>query len=110
VLANSPHTLAKASLTVPLPLKKSFATVETQYGSSRLNAVGEKIAGAAIVNLTLSSHELLKGLDLSVSAYNLFDSHYGVPAGSDQINSLAEALRSIPQDGITFRIKATYRF
>jgi len=110
ILANSPATLAKASLTVPLPLKRSFATLETLYGSSRLNAAGEKIAGAAIVNLTMLSRELLKGLDLSASVYNLFDARYAVPAGSDQTNSLSETLRSIRQDGITFRIKATYRF
>lgn len=109
-LANSPATLAKASLTVPLLLKKSFATLETLYGSSRQNAYGDKIAGAAIVNLTLLSRDLLQGLDISASVYNLFDTGYAMPVGSEQTNSLTETLRSIQQDGITFRIKAVYRF
>jgi iron complex outermembrane receptor protein len=100
----------KGSLTAPLPLKKSFATLEAFYGSSRLNAAGEKIDGSAIVNLTLLSRDLLAGLDLSASVYNLFNTAYSMPAGSDQTNSLGEQLRSIRQDGITFRIKATYRF
>jgi len=107
---NSPSSIGKASLTAPLPLKKSFATLDAFYGSARLNAANEKIAGAAIFNLTLLSYDLLKGLDLSVSAYNLFDTRYAMPVGSDQTNSLSEALRSIEQDGITFRIKTTYRF
>ncbi|MEI6305565.1 MAG: TonB-dependent receptor, partial [Deltaproteobacteria bacterium] len=108
--ANSPGSLAKASLTAPLPLDKSFATIETLYSSSRLNSVGDKIAGAAIFNLTLVNRDLLKGLDFSASIYNLFDTRYALPVGSEQTNSLAKSLRSIQQDGITFRVKATYRF
>jgi iron complex outermembrane receptor protein len=108
--ANSPGSLAKASLTVPLFFKRNFATVETLYGSSRLNSNNDRVAGAAIVNLTLLSRDLFKGLDISASLYNLFDTRYAVPAGAEQINSLGETLRSMQQDGITFRIKATYRF
>jgi iron complex outermembrane receptor protein len=108
--ANSPGSLIKASLTAPLPVKKSFATFETIYSSSRLNAAGGKITGAAIVNLTLLNRDLLKGLDLSASIYNLFDTRYSLPVGPEQTNSLSETLPSIRQDGITFRIIATYRF
>lgn len=109
-VANSPHNTVKGSLTAPLPLKKSFATLGTIYSSSRLNANREKIDGAAIFNLTLLNRDLLKGLDLSASVYNLFDTHYAAPSGPEHINSLGESLREIPQDGITFRIKTTYRF
>jgi iron complex outermembrane receptor protein len=109
-VANSPHSLVKGSLTAPLPLKKSFATLETIYTSSRLNANREKIDGAAICNLTLLNRDLLKGLDISASIYNLFDTRYSAPSGPEHINHLGEALREITQDGITFRIKATYRF
>ena len=108
--ANSPGSLIKVSLTAPLPEQKSFATIETLYSGSRLNTSGDKITGAAIVNLTLLSRELLTGLELSASIYNLFDTRYAVPVGPEQTNSLSENLRSIEQDGITFRIKATYRF
>lgn len=110
-LENAPRTVAKAALTVPLLfLKQHFATIETCYGSSRLNAARETVAGAAIVNLTLLSRDLVKGLDLSASLYNLFDTRYSMPAGPEQINSLGESLQGIRQDGITFRIKATWRF
>jgi len=110
-LENAPRAVAKAALTVPLPLlKQHFATIETCYGSSRLNASGASVAGAAIVNLTLLSRELVKGLDLSASLYNLFDTRYSLPAGPEQINSLGESLQGIRQDGIAFRIKASWRF
>jgi hypothetical protein len=33
-----------------------------------------------------------------------------MPVAADQTNSLSETLRSIQQDGIAFRIKATFRF
>ena len=109
-LSNSPVTLVKVTLTAPLPVKKSFATLETLYSSSRLSASGDKVAGAAIVNLTLLNRDLLKGLDLSASIYNLFDTSYAMPVGSEETNSSGVSLRSIRQDGITFRIKVTYRF
>jgi iron complex outermembrane receptor protein len=107
---NSPRTLIKGGVTIPLFLRKSFATLEAIYGSSRLNVTGEKIDGAAVFNLTLLSRDLLHGLDVSASVYNLFDTRYSVPSGPEHFNSLNESLREITQDGITFRFKATYRF
>jgi len=109
-VANSPHSMVKGALTAPLPLKKSFATLETTYTGSRLNASREKVAGDAVFNLTPLNRDLLKGLDLSASVYNLFDTRYAAPSGPEHVNSLGEALREITQDGITFRIKATFRF
>ncbi len=109
-VTNSPRNLVKAAVTAPLPLRKTFATLEMFYGGSRLNSWGEKIGGAAVVNLTLLARDLVKGLDVSASVYNLFDTRYGAPASTDNFNSLGERLRTIRQDGITFRIKATYRF
>lgn len=107
---NSPRNLAKGSLSAPLPLKRSSATLEMLYASSRLNANRERVNGAAIFNLSLLSRELLKGLELSASLYNLFDTRYSVPSGPEDFNSLGESLHGIAQDGITFRAKATYRF
>ncbi len=109
-VTNSPRHIAKASLTAPLPLRKSFATLEGVYNSARLNSLGERIAGGVIFNLTLLSRDIIENLDLSASVYNLFDSRYSHPAGSEQYNSRGEALREIAQDGISFRVKATWRF
>lgn len=109
-VTNSPRNLVKGALSVPLPLKNSFATLEMLYGGSRINASGQKVDGAVIVNLTLLCRDVVQGLDLSASAYNLLDTRYSMPAGPDNSNSLGESLRGIRQDGITFRLKATYRF
>jgi iron complex outermembrane receptor protein len=107
---NSPRTIVKGHLTLPIPAGKTYATIETVYTGSRTNSNNDNVAGAAVVNLTLLNRELLRGLELSSSIYNLFDTRYGHPAPSDFVNSRGEALREITQDSITFRIKATYRF
>lgn len=44
------------------------------------------------------------GLELSGSAYNLFDTKYSDPGGDEHKQD------SIEQDGRTFRVKLTYRF
>ena len=59
---------------------------------------------AVVVNTTLFSRELIRGLELSASIYNLFDEHYSDPVSADF------AQNSIPQDGRQFRIKATWKF
>lgn len=109
-IENSPRTIVKGHLTVPVPAGRTYATAEVLYSGSRTNANQQKIAGAAVVNLTVLNRELIKGLELSGSIYNLLDTRYGHPAPSDFVNSRGEALREITQDGITFRIKAVYRF
>lgn len=110
IVDNSPRALVKGHLTLPIPAGRSFATLEAIYTGSRTNANQEKIAGATVVNLTLLNRELFKGVELSASIYNLFDVRYGHPASADLVNSLSESLRSVEQDGITFRVKASYRF
>jgi iron complex outermembrane receptor protein len=109
-LANSPHSMVKSSLTLPLAWKPGFATLEALYGGPRRNLQGETLGGATVVNLTLLWRNPVHGLDLSASAYNLFDRRYAVPGGSALVNSLGETMYSIPQDGITFRLLATLRF
>ncbi len=57
-----------------------------------------------VANFTLFSREIIKGLDLSASIYNIFDKQYGDPVGSDFV------LDSVPQAGRQFRVKLTYHF
>jgi iron complex outermembrane receptor protein len=56
------------------------------------------------VNATLFSREIVKGLELSGSVYNLFNQHYSDPASGDFTQNYIE------QDGRAFRLKLTYRF
>ncbi len=118
-LADSPQHLAKVNLTIPLVRDKIFFGLEEQYTSKRKTLVNGNFAKSFFVtNLTLHSRELLKGLELSVSLYNLFDYRYGDPGGPEHIQDTvssrfsdpAHPLDIIQQDGRTFRVKLTYRF
>ena len=101
---DSPRHLAKLHVSVPLVEKKVFASAEFLYTSDRLTRLGTTAGAYGIVNLTLFSQELLKGLDLSVGVYNLLDRQYSDPATPFHTQDL------LARDGRTFRLKATYRF
>jgi iron complex outermembrane receptor protein len=114
VLTDSPQHLAKLNLSVPLWKDKIFASLEFQYVSQRttifLNPstytleAGADAGGYGVVNLTLFSQNLVKGLDISASIYNLLDQSYSDPSTPVHVQNV------IPQDGRSFRIKLTYRF
>ena len=103
-LSNSPEHLAKFSLTAPLWRDKIFATLELQAMSERKTVQGGATSGFCIANMTLFSREIAKGLEVSASVYNLFDTHYADPVAVDFRQA------SIPQDGRSFRAKLTWRF
>ena len=96
--------MGKLSLTVPLWQDKLFASVELQGMSSRETVRPGSVGGFWLANATLFSRELVKGLEISASIYNLFDRRYSDPVSED-FNQNA-----IEQDGRQFRIKATWRF
>jgi iron complex outermembrane receptor protein len=114
VLTDSPQHLAKLSLSVPLWKDKVFAGLEVQYVSERTtieidpttgaSEAGADAGGYGVVNLTLFSQNLVKGLDLSASVYNLLDRRYDDPSTPFHVQN------SIEQNGRTFRVKLTYRF
>ncbi len=76
-----------------------FLSVEIQASEA-----GADAAGYGIVNLSLFSENLVKGLELSASVYNLFDKRYDDPSTPFHRQDLIE------QDGRAFRVKLTYRF
>jgi len=103
-LGNSPRHLAKLNLRVPLLDERLQAGVEVLYTSARKTLQGEEVDDFIQTNLTLFSHGVREGLDLSASVYNLFDKSYQDPASLDHRQD------SIVQDGRTFRVTASYRF
>lgn len=102
-LANSPVHLAKLSFTAPLYREKVFATLECHCASRRETLAGQGAAGFGTFNFTLFSQELVRGMELSASIYNLFDSRFSEPGGPEHLQDL------IQQDGRTFRVKLAYR-
>ncbi|MEY2409178.1 MAG: iron complex outerrane recepter protein [Verrucomicrobiota bacterium] len=103
-LSNSPEHIGKFNFIAPLYKEKIFAGLEVQASSSRRTVRGGEAGAFAVCNLTLFSHEIVKGLDLSASVYNLFDARFSDPV------SLDFAQDKIRQDGRNFRVKLTYRF
>jgi iron complex outermembrane receptor protein len=103
-LSNSPEHLAKLNLMVPLYGEKLLTGVELQYSSETEDALHRSTPGYVLANWTLFSHELVRGLDVSATIYNVFDRKYGYPGGPEHLQ------KTIEQDGRTFRVKLTYRF
>jgi outer membrane receptor for ferrienterochelin and colicins len=101
---NSPANLIKANLMVPLLKDKIFAGLEEQYTSQRMLLDGSDGGSFFITNLTLSAQNFIKGMEASLSAYNLFGQTYADPASHQHTQS------AIEQDGLGFRLKMTYKF
>jgi iron complex outermembrane receptor protein len=104
ILINSPKHLAKLNLIAPVIKDKLFAGLELQYTSRVKTLADNKADDFFITNLTLTYENILKGLELSVGAYNLFDVDYGHPGAGEHTQDI------IPQDGFSMRVKLTYRF
>lgn len=106
-LVNSPKHLAKAHLMIPL-MKNLFLTVEEQFTSEKLTLAGNYTDSAYITNMTLFSQDLpVKGLSLSASVYNLLNASYAYPARPEHEFVGVDV---IPQDGVNYRLKISYRF
>lgn len=100
---NSPTSLVKANLGLPLLHQKLFAAADAQYTGSVTTLAGNTLAGFAVVNATLTGHTWGKHLDISASIYNLLNKKYADPARPEDPEN------AIPQDGRTFAIKTTFR-
>lgn len=104
ILVDSPKHLAKFNVISPVINDNLFAGLEVLY-TSRAKTLTDNYANDFwITNLTLTYENIIKGLELSASVYNLFDVHYGYPGGNEHREDIIE------QDGRSFRIKLTYRF
>jgi iron complex outermembrane receptor protein len=103
-LVNSPENLLKFGVTAPLYKAKIFATLEWDYMSDRITLGGQETKGFGTANFTLFTRELLKGVELSASVYNLFDVKYSDPGGPEH------AQDTILQNGRTGRVKLTWHF
>ena len=103
-LSNSPQSLAKVNLIVPLFSDKLFGGFESRYTSRRDTLAGNQAKEVFLTNLSLISPTLVKGWELSGQISNLFDYHYGDPGSNDHLQD------TIEQNGRTFWVKLKYRY
>jgi len=96
--------LAKLNLVVPLYRDKLFAGLEVQYHGAVSSLYGTELDDFWLLNTTLFSQKLVKGLEFTASVQNLLDQSYAYPGSS--VHPMAE----IPQLGRTFWLKLTYQF
>ena len=102
--SNSPQSLAKLNVIVPLFSDKLFGGLESRYTSRRNTLAGNQAKEVFLTNLSLFSQKLVKGWELSGQASNLFNYHYGDPGAGDHVQD------TIEQNGRTFWVKLKYRF
>jgi iron complex outermembrane receptor protein len=102
-LANSPRHVVKGRISLAGPWPGTFFSAEAQYLSSRKTVVGTQVAGAVVVNLTVT-HPLGKRAELYGTVRNLFDAAYADPASD------IHRQEEIPQNGRTARIGLRWTF
>jgi iron complex outermembrane receptor protein len=103
-LDNSARHLAKLALRTPLLRGRLWAALDTSVSSARRTLAGGRAGAFLLSNLTLNAPELLGPIDVSATVYNAFDARYGDPGSEEHRQDL------IPQDGRSFRVRASWRF
>ncbi|MGR9052810.1 MAG: TonB-dependent receptor plug domain-containing protein, partial [Gammaproteobacteria bacterium] len=100
---NSPAHTAKINLIAPLWEDRLFAGLNVNY-MSRRNTFAAKVSERFLAHFTLYSTGMVKGLELSGSIYNLFDTTFDDPSTSDLA---ADVIR---QNGRLFMVKLNYEY
>ncbi|MGH9796988.1 MAG: TonB-dependent receptor plug domain-containing protein, partial [Candidatus Polarisedimenticolia bacterium] len=103
-LTNSPAHLAKLHLELPLAGERLDLGAEILYTSDRILRTRAETGGFVLANLTLLARRLARGLDLSATVLNLFDTGYADPAAEFHTQE------EIPQNGRTYRLRMVWSF
>ena len=102
-LTNSPRRIGTLNVSMPVFGSHWRMGFEAQYIGARQTDLS-KIDAYTVANLTLGAQDLIKGMTLSLSVYNLFDHRYYDPVELDDLHDL------MPQPSRSVLLKATYRF
>jgi outer membrane receptor protein involved in Fe transport len=103
-LTNSPATLGKLHVSVPVPAFYARAGVEWQYQGERLTLAQARLPAHAVANLTLQIAPPASKLTVSASLYNVFDKRYADPGGPELRQD------TVAQDGRQWRVQVTRQF
>ncbi len=105
-LPNSPYHLGKLNISIPIPLVTGLhAGYELQYYGKRKTLDGANTDSYVLSNLNLTTDvRWVKGLEASLSFYNLFNENYQHPAADTNWQNI------FWQPGRTVRFRIDYRF
>ncbi|WP_350132471.1 TonB-dependent receptor [Nitrosomonas sp.] len=105
-LPNSPYYLGKLNFSLPIPLITGLrAGSELQYYGKRKTLDGSNTDSYVLANLNLVTNvPQVKGLEASLSIYNLFNENYLHPAADTNWQN------TFWQPGRTIRFRLDYRF
>ena len=105
-LLNAPYYLGKVNFSIPIPLISGLrAGFELQYYGRRKTLDGSYADSYVLSNLNMVTDvRWVKGLEASLSFYNLFNEHYQHPAADTNWQN------ALIQPGRTVRFRLDYRF
>ncbi len=105
-LPNSPYHLGKLNISIPIPLITGLrAGYELQYYGKRKTLDGTHTDNYVLSNLNLVTNvPQVKGLEASLSVFNLFNENYQHPAADTNWQNF------FWQPGRTVRLRMDYRF
>mgnify|MGYP001558232037 FL=1 len=105
-LPNSPYHLGKLNISIPIPLITGLrAGYELQYYGKRKTLDGTHTDNYVLSNLNLVTNvPQVKGLEASLSIFNLFNENYQHPAADTNWQNF------FWQPGRTVRLRMDYRF
>lgn len=104
VLSNSPRSLSKLNLSLPIAPCQARLGLEWQRTGQRRTLDGARLPSHGITNLTVQLAPAASKLAWSASVYNLFDKARSDPGGPELVQD------SIEQDGRTWRLQMTLQF
>lgn len=102
---DAPRHNLKFGYAAPVPGTSWMLGGNLEYISDRRTSGSGEVSGYTLANLTLSSREAWKGVDVSASIYNLFDERYADPA-----RGVHAPIAAIPQEERNFRVQVGYSF
>jgi len=103
-LVNSPRNMIKFDVIAPLMETELSAGLEVQYQSKRKTIADDETSSFVVTNLTLFNQDSVDGLQVAISAYNLFDTTYSNPGSEEHTQD------QIEQNGRSFWLKLDYTF
>lgn len=99
---SSPQNLVKLHYAEPLFKQFAMLGLESIYIGERKTVQGGLADAYNLLNLNLSSNQIMDGLDMSIGVYNLLNTHYQLLGGSGP----AEITQNIlPMNGREFRLR-----